>query len=412
VTGDRLLVSIAVVALILFDLQNVAAWWKGRVLKEWVVGDDDYTILIPVFGSRRFFEDRSAVESLKQHILVCVEVTPPEMAAFADELEQEGWRVFRGRVSGVCTPRLLWGALHARGVVNTTYVIRLDADSCTTGEIAKYVAAMRRDGADICSCKVHVAHPTTQAQKFQALEYRMAMLSRHFRPMLTSGACYFAKTDALRAILDRHSFWFAGEDVETGRIARALRMRVRHLDLEVLTEAPATWRALLRQRRLWWAGNFRHSIVNFDKNLVHMPSWAVYYGLLVWAGLFFKWYSLATFPDARTAGLSLLALWGLYAAITFVSNLQVATWRMLIFPPYALFQCLLMPIVGIVLYPVFCIRAGGFGRYRFGYRRRARQPISSEAQGAITELQRAEQERVRCILDRSIPRTAWVQPTL
>ena len=41
------------------------------------------------------------------------------------------------------------------------------------------------------------------AQKLQALEYRMAMLSRHFRPWLTSGACTVAKTESLRRIRSR-----------------------------------------------------------------------------------------------------------------------------------------------------------------------------------------------------------------
>jgi len=43
-------------------------------------------------------------------------------------------------------------------------------------------------------------------------------------------------------------------------------MRIRHLDMLVHTEAPDTWAALVRQRRLWWAGTFRHWWINLDRN--------------------------------------------------------------------------------------------------------------------------------------------------
>jgi cellulose synthase/poly-beta-1,6-N-acetylglucosamine synthase-like glycosyltransferase len=69
----------------------------------------------------------------------------------------------------------------------------------------------------------------------------------------------------------RHCSWTPGDDIETGRTALALRMRVRHLDMVVHTDAPESWRALFRQRRLWWAGAFRHWWINVDRNLLHLP---------------------------------------------------------------------------------------------------------------------------------------------
>src|SRR6185437_1909982 len=82
---------------------------------------------------------------------------------------------------------------------------------------------------------------TNAVTKFQALEYRMAMLAQHFRPWLTSGACFLGRTDALIRIMNLHSLWTPGEDIETGRTALALRMRIRHLDIVVETDAPDTW---------------------------------------------------------------------------------------------------------------------------------------------------------------------------
>ncbi|MGH2486761.1 MAG: glycosyltransferase, partial [Ktedonobacterales bacterium] len=212
----------------------------------------------------------------------------------------------------------------------------------------------------------------------------MAMLSRHFRPLLTSGACYIARSEALLEIMSRHTFWWPGEDVETGRIAFARKMRIRHLDMTVYTEAPPTWRALFRQRRIWWAGNFRHSIVNLDNNALHMPLWSFYYLILVWSGTYLKWHTLFVFPNWRVGLLAMGFVWGFYVILTVVANLQVRSMWMLIFPPYALFQALMMPIVGSIYYLMLAGRIGNAGRYRFGYRRQAAYP--ERAQGHRDEL--------------------------
>jgi cellulose synthase/poly-beta-1,6-N-acetylglucosamine synthase-like glycosyltransferase len=263
-------------------------------------------------------------------------------------------------------PRLIREALRD---VTTTYVLRMDADTRPIDDIEPFVAAMDRDRAELCSTKVSVADPTTQAQRFQALEYRMAMLARHFRPWLTSGACYAARTSALRTILAWHSMWAPGEDMETGRIAYAYKMRIRHLDLRVETAGPETWRQLFKQRRLWWVGNFRHSLVNFDRSVLHFPIWSIYYIGLVWVGLYFKWHSIVGYLHPFVLVHALAWLFAVYALITVIANWQVRSWRMLVYPPYALTQAILMPIVGTVYYPIMVRRTGHFGRYRYPRRR-------------------------------------------
>jgi cellulose synthase/poly-beta-1,6-N-acetylglucosamine synthase-like glycosyltransferase len=197
----------------------------------------------------------------------------------------------------------------------------------------------------------------------------MAMLARHFRPWLTSGACYAARTSALRAVLAIHSMWPPGEDIETGRIAHAFKMRIRHLDMRVETTAPETWRGLLRQRRLWWVGNFRHAIVNLDRNAIQHPIWIFYYLGLVWVGLYFKWNSIVEHLHPFVLVQAFAWLFAVYAVITLVANWQVRSWRMIVYPPYALTQAILMPMVGSVYYWLIVRRAGTFGRYRFPHRR-------------------------------------------
>src|SRR5256714_12214731 len=140
------------------------------------------------------------------------------MAEFADELETDGWKVARLVVPDPNPALLVTGALPA---VTTKYTFRLDSDTLIGDDVAAAVAAADVAGAILCPIKCAVANRTNVVTKLQALEYRMAMLCRHFRPWLTSGACFLARTDALREIMARHSTWTPGEDIETGRTALA-----------------------------------------------------------------------------------------------------------------------------------------------------------------------------------------------
>lgn len=363
----HLVAGVVAVCLFLFDFQNVIAWWRGKTLEGLDDRSDDFTILVPVYGDPRYFESRESLARWKANVLVVVDTGGPAMAGFADELRADGWRVVTCEIDAPSPPKMLDLALPH---VTTGLALRMDADTRSYEDIGRYAAAMLRDGADVCSVKVVVAQPRTLAQRMQALEYQMAMLSRHFRPWLTSGACFFGTTDAMRLIYQHHSMWFPGEDIEVGRVAHALKMRVRHLDMTVETDAPASWLGLFRQRRLWWAGSFRHTIVNLDRNALHLPVWTVYYLALVWVGVFFKWESLLGYLHPFVLLKSLAWLFAVYTVVTVIANWQVRSWRMILFPPYALAQAILMPTVGSAYY-VYCHRRLGYaGRYRFGFRRR------------------------------------------
>ena len=210
----------------------------------------------------------------------------------------------------------------------------------------------------------------------QNLEYRMAMLGRHIRPWLTSGACFMGRTEALRELFARHSLWTPGEDIETGVVAKALRMKVMHCDFVVATDAPESWRALGRQRRLWWAGNFRHWMINGDKNLVHRPVMAFYAAAGLWVSFYWKWWGMI---DWHSLPFTLAVLWAFYVAMTLASNFQVRSRWMLLMPLYALVQGMLLPALGVVCYFQLARRRGSLGRYRFGYVRRKLAAVVADA---------------------------------
>jgi hypothetical protein len=357
-----LLIVVSIV-LVAFDFQNLLAWWHGKLVEPGERVSWDFTIVVPVFGDPKYFAGRATVERYRHNILVALEVTPPTMAAFADELEAEGWRVCRLRAERP-NPAVLTHA--ALGFVTTTWTLRLDADTSVGDGIERVVAAAASADADICSLKVEAETPRTVPAKLQALEYRMAMLSRHYRPWMTSGACFIGKTESLKLIFERHSLWTPGEDIETGRTAHALKMRIRHANYVVYTDVPDTWRALFRQRRLWWAGTFRHTFVNVDRNLLHLPVITGYMLLAVYATIHFKWWGMIDW-HALPRELPLVLV--VYAFVTFISNLQVASPWMIVFPIYALAQSMILPVLGALKFVQLARRRGSLGRYRFAYKR-------------------------------------------
>jgi hypothetical protein len=367
--------------LIAFDFQNLLAWWHGKLVKPGEQASLDFTIIVPLFGHPRYFDGREAIASYRANVLVALEVTPPHMQAFASQLEEEGWRVCRIELPDPNPPLLMKVALED---VTTTYALRLDADTVVGPGLERLVASIAASDADICSVKVEALRPLTVAAKLQALEYRIAMLSRHYRPWLTSGACFVAKSESLRLIIEHHSMWSPGEDIETGRTAHALRLKIRHADFVVRTDVPQTWRALALQRRLWWAGTFRHYVINADRNLVQLPMLTGYMLVAVFASVHFKWWGMI---DWHALPFELPLLLAVYAFVTFVSNLQVRSRWMIVFPLYALVQSLVMPLLGACYYVVLAYRRRRLGRYRFGYRRRI--PPATEARLRIERIERA-----------------------
>jgi cellulose synthase/poly-beta-1,6-N-acetylglucosamine synthase-like glycosyltransferase len=355
-----------IVAIVLLECQNLLAIWRGWVVDVTDESSDDYTVVVPVYGDPRYFENGEALAPIRGHVILALEVTPPAMSTFADDMEKEGWRVHRVRLDRDVGPDTMVKAVLEDGVVQTSWVIRIDADSYAVDDFGKAIAAAGRAGADFCSVKCLVARPRTLCERLQAVEYAMAMRTRHFRPWMTSGACIMATTDAYRAALQLHSLNFGtcGGDIETGRAAHHLRMRIRHIDFVVYTKAPESWRALYRQRVIWWAAGFRSAIVNVDTAL-RLPLFLTYFAALVWVGFYWKWDSLLSF---RSLSLLPVLIVG-YTAICMFTNWPVRSRWMILFPYYSLLQVLLMPVPGALWCLRYMLANRTSGRYKFGVRR-------------------------------------------
>lgn len=357
------MIPILIVLLIAFDMQNLIATVRRAVpLAE--EPSEDYTLVVPLYGRPEVLTNLNFLARHKCHVLLVLNTTNKAMTMFADRLEGEGWRVLRTTFAGRPRVSRLWQA--GLAAVETTYAMRLDADTVSEEDPGRAIRALELAGADYASAKVHVRNPRTLVQHLQATEYAMSMQARHFRPWMTSGACIMGRTDALRATLACHSHWGTGEDVEQGIIAKHFRMRVVHVDFPVLTDAPSSAWALFRQRRLWWAGNVRQSAINLDQ-MLWFPAYVFYNVALVYLGFVMRAHVLALSPLVLVASLPLALL--TYVIITSIANYRVWSWWFLIFPAYSLVQVTLMPGVGLVEYVRTAVRSRSIGRYRIRWRR-------------------------------------------
>ncbi len=351
--------------LISLDMQNLASK-LGRIIALGDATTDDYTIVVPIFGDPKYFRNGDYLRVYRKNALLAVNIDSPEMEQFVQDLRAEGWRVHAAHLTGrVSCPELLCEALKS---VTTEYVVRMDGDTVSREDPGRAVAAARSAKADLCSVKITVSRRQSLIEKLQAVEYDMSMLGRHNRAWMTSGACMIARTAALRGILASHSFWFPGEDLETGVIAKHFRLSVRHLDMRFYTDAPPTFRTWFRQRRMWWAGSFRMAFVNADQT-IRFPLTFVYTACVVWLLWVAKWNELG---DPRHLAAILPFILVVYTGVCFFSNWTVRSRWMVLYPYYALFQVLVLPPLGTLYYAKSWYGNRTLkppGRYRIGFRR-------------------------------------------
>jgi cellulose synthase/poly-beta-1,6-N-acetylglucosamine synthase-like glycosyltransferase len=353
--------------LAVFDLQNALAYWRRGILVPTDETTNDYTVVVPIYGHPRYLQNLEYLETIKPNVLIAIDTGSPAIRPLVLGLRRNGWRVFTCDLGANVGPDSILQAALASDAVQTGWVVRMDADTWSKDDMGRAVAVAKRHRAHICSVKCYVAPPKSICEQLQYTEYAMAMRTRHYRSWMTSGACILGTTHAYRAVLERHSLNFAtcGGDIETGQIARNLRMKVKHVDFVVYTEVPTTWRALFRQRLLWWGSSFRTIVCNFDSAL-RMPGYLFYYLGLVWIGLY--WKVQGDFQPERVA-YYLPTLMVAYTIACVVTNWPVRSKWMILFPYYSLAQVMVMPLAGSIWFIQYAIRKRKNPRFRFGFGR-------------------------------------------
>ncbi len=185
--------------------------------------------------------------------------------------------------------------------------------------------------------------------RLQGHEYRMAARMRRLYPWLISRAAHVARTEVLREVMDRHSLFPQGDDVELGILAEAMDYDVGHVQVDVPTTVPSTLRSWWHQHAAWAGGDVRIYVVNARLGWRHRGAWL--YGLVI-VGLLtpLRWLALVQHP--ATVAIVL----GLYAVTLIAVNWRTRDWSLLLLPIYVVFTVLVLVPWSVVAYARMALR--------------------------------------------------------
>ena len=240
------------------------------------------------------------------------------------------------------------GAFHSLnrlGVRKDTPCLLMDADTYSHQNVNNLMRTFIAEGIDVSSLRCEVANPQTIIENLQAFEYRLAMDNRRMDPWLTSGACNVAKASVLQRVFSKHSHFFAGGDIEIGKLAQVMGYKVKHIDFTFYTAAPDTFKDWFNQRIIWFAGGIRHHVTNIGSyGWLHFFM-LFYNSFLIYLLLPLRWIELINFPFTL---LVLIVLSWVYTAVLVSGR----GWRplYLLLPFYSFIQ-------SMVIIPI------AFGRY-------------------------------------------------
>jgi len=233
---------------------------------------NDFEIVVPIWGAVKYLVNVDYLSAYGNRVVLC----SPDNSSdeFRADLEaiakQHGFRIYWGHVpsstssnapgrrqtSGVIRDRLV---RDVHEVLTASYVVCIDADTVTASPMNQLVGQLAAEGFDLVSVRVIPSNTESWLGKIQAHEYRMAMRLRTSMPWMVSGACHAGKRVSHRRIMNLHTLFFQGNDVELGVIASGLGMKVGHALFDVPTEVPSSLHAWWRQRYAWSGGSFASS---------------------------------------------------------------------------------------------------------------------------------------------------------
>jgi hypothetical protein len=342
---------------------------KGNRFRFHKVSYEDFRILVPIYGSMKYLENREYLSQYGSRVTLCTtgNESPDFMKALYAVAIEYGFETFvdephpgdtlrsdKRATSGTTRDRLIRNAL---ATVKEEYVIPLDADSTTQEPFGLLVGELRLLGLDIASIRLVTSRADTLLTRLQRFEYRLAMQLRTIFPWMISGACHVAKTSVLSDIMDRHSLFFQGNDVEIGLIAHVRRYKIGHVPFEVTTNVPETAKGWMRQRLAWAGGEFRLFIVNCRFILQHPFVW-IYSGLIAILMFPLRWFFIVH------PSLPLLISFVLYVVLVLYLHWKWRSAWVLLMPLYVLVSSLVFTPIGIVTYVHMALKHDNWGIIR------------------------------------------------
>jgi len=330
-----------------FDMANLLSF-RSKPLETSLNTSDDYTIIVPIFKNPQRIKNIDYLRKYKEKVILCtVQNENSQMSEFVTEMRNEGFFVLSlPRPSGEYFKEAL--LKEALPFSKSKYICFLDADSIPEDNVGKVCGVMEEKSLDLASVNIVPNCNSNWIEKIQKTEYSMSMLSHQYQPWLTSGACLVGKSSVLSEIMDKHSLYFAGGDIEIGVLAKRSHKKIGFVNFKVFTEVPKGFKSWFKQRANWFCGAFRLSVINADKVLLGPLSlvYSLFYSLVfVFLLLPLKFYSLSV-EELWLFGAILL----LYIPITIAANWKVRSKNMLIYPFYAAFQVFVLSVAGIAQY--------------------------------------------------------------
>lgn len=249
--------------------------------------------------------------------------------------------------------------LQKLGATSNTPCLLIDADTVAHENVDNLIRTFVKNSCDIASLRCEVANADNLLEVLQEYEYRTAMDNRRMDPWLTSGACNMATAATFKHVFEQHSHFFAGGDIEIGKLAQTMGYHLRHIDFTFYTEVPSTFKDWFNQRIIWFAGGVRHHVVNISNFSWHHFFIFFYNSLIIYLLLPLRWLELIHFP---LAFFLLVAVSWLYIFIVNVGR----GWRAEYFalPAYAFIQSMIILPIAFVRYVKYAVRQRSLGLLR------------------------------------------------
>lgn len=319
---------------------------------------EDYQILVPIWGNIIFLENVEYLSKYGSKVMLCTSGNESkEFYMNLDALIQKyNFQLFKDKTnfkvgekvgsnqratSGSIRDTVIRNALNT---VTKPFVVTLDADSTTTTDISYLVGELKQKELDIASIRIVPSNSNVSAlTRLQTFEYYVAMNLRFLCPWLISGVCQAAKTDVLKNIMNRHSLFFQGNDVEMGLLAQVLGYKVGHIPFIISTSVPDNFKSWFRQRLAWGGGEFRLFIINFKFVLNHPLLW--FYGAIITICMFpLRWITFSSLSS------NLYIILGLYVGLILYLHWEKRNLWLFLMPIYMLFNSLIITPLGIIWY--------------------------------------------------------------
>lgn len=366
-----ILLTIALVALIDYVPRAFLKIKKPIRVKKTYARIPSYYILPTVYGDISYLQNTSFLKKYADKVVICTSTYETE--AFYRDLEavcrKYGFKYFRSQVPIVRGKPVrnaysiyagFFAALKTQGISPDTPCLLIDADTYATDNVNHLIRSFKKSKLDMASLRCEAANPVTTIEKLQAFEYMMAMDNRSMDPWLTSGACNIATAAAYRHTFANHSNFFAGGDIEIGKIATVMGYHVGHIDFTFYTALPNTFRDWFKQRLIWFAGGCRHHVTNMASFGWYHFFMLFYNSLIIYLLLPLRWIEFINFPLTM---LALIVLSWIYTYILIAGRGWKKTYLLL--PFYSAIQSMIILPLACIKYLRISYDQKSFGKLRY-----------------------------------------------